>query len=62
MTTPNSPEPPQKSGYPTREELARLLKLGLLTAISGNLVACAQQQQVAGAPLPPPPIIIVKGK
>lgn len=66
MTTPTSPEPHQKSAYPTREELAKLLKLGLLTAVSGSVAACVQQQQgqvVGGAPLPPPAkIVIVKGK
>ncbi|MCC8147668.1 hypothetical protein [Akkermansia sp.] len=66
MTTPISPQPPQKNGYPTREELVKLLKLGLLTAISGSLAACVQQQQgqmMGGAPLPPPvKIIPAKGK
>lgn len=43
MNDPAPPEPGRKTGYPTREEMSRLLKLGLLTALSGNLVACVQQ-------------------
>lgn len=66
MTTPISPEPHHKGGYPTREELAKLLKLGLLTAVSGSLAACVQQQQgqmMGGAPLPPPAkVVVIKGK
>ena len=43
--------------------MSRLLKLGLLTAMSGNLIACSQQQVLGVAPLPPPiKIIHVKGK
>lgn len=55
MNDPAPPEPGRKTGYPTREEMSRLLKLGLLTALSGNLVACVQQAAIPpGAPLPPP--------
>lgn len=62
---PIAPEPCRKPGYPTGKEISKLLKLGLLTALSGNLIACAQQQgqHLGGAPLPPPvKMIHVKGK
>lgn len=66
MTASLSPEPRQQGGYPTRGELAKLLKLGLLTTVSGSLAACVQQQQghrMEGAPLPPPvKVVIVKDK
>ena len=66
MTTPRASSPPQperKPDYPTGKEMSRLLKLGLLTAMSGNLIACSQQQVLGVAPLPPPiKIIHVKGK
>ena len=63
MTTPRAsipPQPERKPDYPTGKEMSRL---GLLTAMSGNLIACSQQQVLGVAPLPPPiKIIHVKGK
>lgn len=55
--------PCRKPGYPTGKEISKLLRLGLLSALSGNLIACSQQQVLGVAPLPPPiKIIHVKGK
>ena len=55
--------PCPKPGYPTGKEISKLLRLGLLSALSGNLIACSQQQGVhlGGAPLPPP-VKMIQGK
>ena len=56
LSSPLSPASCRKPGYPTGKEISKLLGLSLLTALSGNLIACSQQQgtHLGGAPLPPP--------